>query len=258
LQANNILKHDDRRGLGYGQLHPSGRDAPRGAQATFPYHVYEPLESVSEEEAEQVNMGLDKESQDAFLAKIMGDVQPIDKFAAFGTDPFSFAGGNIKLSEVLSGVRNLKSHACEGNTMRISVRQLKMIIKEEVQKDIEQKRLHPLAKGLKIKLAPKSPKQENSYEKPDDYDPEYDLNYEESGYLILDKNNKQVGTINAGEWFSYGELYGRALPDLEGYHGAAGPLDKSGILGKFHAFAKSKTGAKWFEVTAKKMQQQRK
>lgn len=253
MQANNILKHDDRRGLGYGQLHPSGRDAPRGAQATFPYHVYEPLEVLPEEEAEQVNMGLDKESQDAFLAKVMGDVQPVDKFAAFGTDPFSFAGGNIKLSEALSGSKN-QNLTHESNTMRISVRQLKTIIKEEVQKDIEQKRLHPLAKGLKIKLAPK---QENSYEKPEDFDPEYDINYEDRGYLILDKNNKQVGTINAGEWFSYGELYGRALPDLDGYHGKAGTFDKSGILGKFHAFAKSKTGAKWFEVTARKLQQQK-
>jgi len=85
---------DARTGLGYGQVQQTGRNAPRSAQGQFPY--FEPPtddhEGMDEEE-------MDSELVAAVVARILGDVQVTDPYAASGTDPFYYVAGNTKLSE---------------------------------------------------------------------------------------------------------------------------------------------------------------
>ena len=85
---------DARTGLGYGQVQQTGRNAPRSAQGQFPY--FEPPtddhEGMDEEE-------MDNELVAAVVARILGDVQVTDPYAASGTDPFYYVAGNTKLSE---------------------------------------------------------------------------------------------------------------------------------------------------------------
>lgn len=132
--------------------------------------------------------------------------------------------------------------------MKITVGQLKQLIQEQV----DTRLMHPLAKGLQVKFVSK--------EIDDDPDSEYFGEVASKNYIILDASGNKVGELSTAELFgsTSGSLYGRPLPDLEGYQirnslAPGAPYKNSGPVGKLHKFAKSKTGWKWFEVTAKQM-----
>ena len=127
--------------------------------------------------------------------------------------------------------------------MKITVGQLKQIIKEEV----DSRQMHPLAKGLQVKLVGK--------QREEDPNDEYYGELIGKTYAVLDQKGSKVGEIRTNEFFgtTYGELFGRSLPSLEQYRGPGREFGSghSGPLMNLHKFAKSKTGWKWFEVTAK-------
>lgn len=83
----NAPYHDDRKGLGYGQVKDRFHK-PRMSGAEYPYKV----DHFDDEDFE------DEESEAALNTK-MPTVYKTDFGAAAGTDPFYFAAGNVKLSD---------------------------------------------------------------------------------------------------------------------------------------------------------------
>ncbi len=83
----NAPYHDDRKGLGYGQVRDRFHK-PRQSGSDFPY-------KTDDYEGEEFE---DDESLDAINTKVP-TVYSTDFGAAAGTDPFYFAAGNVKLSD---------------------------------------------------------------------------------------------------------------------------------------------------------------
>ena len=83
----NAPYHDDRKGLGYGQI-KNRFHKPRQSGKDFPYKT----DDYADERFE------DSETEDAIAVKIP-TVYATDFGAAAGTDPFYFAAGNVKLSD---------------------------------------------------------------------------------------------------------------------------------------------------------------
>ena len=81
--------HDARTGLGYGVLKPTGFNAPRSF-IQYPENTPEDLEAEED---------IDSETYAAVLDKILSYV-PGDPYAKNKTDPFYYAAGNNKLSEL--------------------------------------------------------------------------------------------------------------------------------------------------------------
>jgi hypothetical protein len=71
---------------------------------------------------------------------------------------------------------------------------------------------------------------------------DYEQDVTTTNYNIL-KGGKTIGNLTTNNFMGgvYGKMYGKDLPDLEGY----GSSTSSGVLGKLHKFLKSKTGMKW-------------
>jgi hypothetical protein len=85
------LHHDDKKGLGYGVLEPTGFNRPRSAQGNFPYQ--DPDEYAEDDLG--LDDALDHDELDAFVAKINRGYLPSDFWA--GADPFYFVAGNTRL-----------------------------------------------------------------------------------------------------------------------------------------------------------------
>lgn len=77
---------------------------------------------------------------------------------------------------------------------------------------------------------------------------DYEHDVTTTHYDIL-KDGKKVGNLSTNDFMSgvYGKMYGKDLPDLEGY----GSFTGSGVLGKLHKFLKSNTGMKWMAKNVK-------
>ena len=77
---------------------------------------------------------------------------------------------------------------------------------------------------------------------------DYEHDVTTTHYDIL-KDGKKVGNLSTNDFMSgvYGKMYGKDLPDLEGY----GASTSSGVLGKLHKFLKSNTGMKWMAKNVK-------
>ena len=83
----NAPYHDDRKGLGYGQVKDRFHK-PRQSGSDFPYKT----DDYEDEEFE------DEETEAAISVKVP-TVYSTDFGATAGTDPFYFAAGNVKLSD---------------------------------------------------------------------------------------------------------------------------------------------------------------
>ena len=83
----NAPYHDDRKGLGYGQV-KNKFHKPRKSGSSYPYMV----DDFDDE-------GFEDEETAAAINKKTPDVYVTDFGAAAGTDPFYFASGNVKLSD---------------------------------------------------------------------------------------------------------------------------------------------------------------
>ena len=81
--------YDANTGLGYGVLKPTGFNAPR----SFNQYSEKPVEDKTAED------DIDSEDYEAILSKILNYI-PGDPYAKNKTDPFYFAAGNTKLSEL--------------------------------------------------------------------------------------------------------------------------------------------------------------
>lgn len=79
--------HDDRKGLGYGQV-KNRFHKPRRSGSAYPYKV----DDFDDE-------GFEDEDSAAAIDRKVPDVYVTDYGAAGGTDPFYFAAGNVKLSD---------------------------------------------------------------------------------------------------------------------------------------------------------------
>jgi hypothetical protein len=68
-------------------------------------------------------------------------------------------------------------------------------------------------------------------------------------YYDILKDGKKIGKLNTNDFTGNvnGSMYGKDLPDLEGY----GSWTSSGVLGNLHKFIKSNTGKKWIEKNIK-------
>ncbi len=86
-QSGHSPYHDDRKGLGYGQVKDRFHK-PRQSGTDFPYKT----DDYEDEEFE------DQDSEEAIAVKVPV-VYATDFGAAAGTDPFYFAAGNVKLSD---------------------------------------------------------------------------------------------------------------------------------------------------------------
>ena len=87
---------DDRKGLGYGSVSPTGFNATRQSQASYPY--LEPDPYGDDDELDDV---LDDDELDVFVKKVNGNLHPTDFLAGYKTDRAYFVGGNTR---GLSGV----------------------------------------------------------------------------------------------------------------------------------------------------------
>ena len=83
----NAPYHDDRKGLGYGQI-KNRFHKPRQSGSDFPYKIDDYEDADFE----------DEETENAISVKVP-TVYATDFGAAAGTDPFYFAAGNVKLSD---------------------------------------------------------------------------------------------------------------------------------------------------------------
>ena len=79
--------HDDRKGLGYGQIQNKFHK-PRKSAAAYPYMI----DDFDDE-------GFDDEESVLAIKQKNPDLYVTDFGAAAGTDPFYFAAGNVKLSD---------------------------------------------------------------------------------------------------------------------------------------------------------------
>ena len=120
--------------------------------------------------------------------------------------------------------------------MKITESQLRTIIKQELSNILEG--LHPLVKGMQVRKV-------GTEIEPASEDGPFD-DVKNTTYNIVDKDGNVVGSLDSENYFGtlYGKLFGKDLPELTGYGGVH---HSSGPLGKFHKFAKSKTGSKWLD-----------
>lgn len=79
---------------------------------------------------------------------------------------------------------------------------------------------------------------------------DYEQDVTTTTYDIL-KGGKIIGNLSTNDFMGgvYGKMYGKDLPDLEGY----GSYTTSGVLGNLHKFLKSNTGMKWMAKNANKI-----
>jgi len=110
-----VGSYDAKAGLGYGVTEPSGRFEPRQQQGSYPYTDPDPYSDLDEEEV------FDDEELDAFVTAVNLGYNTVDYLSAAGNDPFYFAAGNTKLSELsvsggISPIPDLykKRHASAG------------------------------------------------------------------------------------------------------------------------------------------------
>ena len=89
FRKSSVKGNDDRKGLGYGVLEPSGRFEPRKSASHYPYIDPDPYHSLDNE---------DEETQVAMRKKLSPAVKS-DPGAHKSADPFYFAAGNTKLSD---------------------------------------------------------------------------------------------------------------------------------------------------------------
>jgi len=78
---------DDRKGLGYGQVYPTGFHDQKPSTDTFPYTAPDPYEDVEGEEWDEGEL-------DGFVAKINSDYSGVDSLSYGKTDPFYKVAGN--------------------------------------------------------------------------------------------------------------------------------------------------------------------
>jgi hypothetical protein len=84
-----VSARDDRKGLGYGILDPSGRFEPRRSSTHYPYLDPDPYEDLDPEEEELQVM----------MRKKTTPPMSHDPMSHKSTDPFYFVAGNTKLSD---------------------------------------------------------------------------------------------------------------------------------------------------------------
>ena len=85
---------DDRKGLGYGQLYPTGFNEPRTAGSNYPYTDPDSYD-------DEYDLELDEDELDLFVKKINMGYRAVDSLAKNKTDPFyRFAGNTPGLSGV--------------------------------------------------------------------------------------------------------------------------------------------------------------
>lgn len=87
-----VSGQDDRKGLGYGVLEPTGRFKPRKSSSYYPYLDPDPYHYLDNEE-EETQIAMRKKSPSAMR---------LDPMSHKSTDPFYFAAGNTKLSDCFS------------------------------------------------------------------------------------------------------------------------------------------------------------
>jgi len=94
-----VRSHDDKKGLGYGVLEPSGRFEPRTYSTFYPYldpDPYDDLEPATEEEQKGVR-------------KKVPPLVRNDSMAGNSADSFYFVAGNTKLSDCFARPDNILS-----------------------------------------------------------------------------------------------------------------------------------------------------
>jgi hypothetical protein len=91
---------DDRKGLGYGQVSPTGFNEPRNSGDTFPYTA------PDEYETEEYDLAFDEDELDKFVKKVNLGYSPVDFLAKNKTDPFYYVAGN---TPGLGGVSEYRS-----------------------------------------------------------------------------------------------------------------------------------------------------
>ena len=96
------LHYDDRKGLGYGVLEPTGFNAPRQRQGNFPYLDPDPYAN------EEGLSDMPEDELDAFITKVNQGYLPSDFFSGAGIDRFYFVGGNTPMQEL--AMRENDSH----------------------------------------------------------------------------------------------------------------------------------------------------
>jgi len=79
---------DERRGLGYGQVHPTGFNAPRNTQSHYPY--LDPDDHITDED----DVVFDEDELDRFVQKVNMGYKAIDSLNVKSADPFYFVAGN--------------------------------------------------------------------------------------------------------------------------------------------------------------------
>jgi hypothetical protein len=87
---------DDRNGLGYGVLKPSGRFEPRQSGNSFPYSEKEEIDPI------ELKSETDVENHIRLSNKMLAYIGITDSGASAGSTPFAFVDGNMKISETLS------------------------------------------------------------------------------------------------------------------------------------------------------------
>jgi hypothetical protein len=77
---------------------------------------------------------------------------------------------------------------------------------------------------------------------------DYEQDVTTTTYDIV-KGGKIIGNLSTNDFMGgvYGKMYGKDLPNLEGY----GSYTTSGVLGNLHKFLKSNTGMKWMAKNVK-------
>jgi hypothetical protein len=90
-----VGSYDDKKGLGYSPVEPSGRFEPRQLQGEFPYTDSDQYSELDDEEEV-----FDIDNLDAFVAAVNMGYKPIDYLSAAGNDPFYFVAGNTRISEL--------------------------------------------------------------------------------------------------------------------------------------------------------------
>ena len=88
---------DDRRGLGYGQVHPTGFNAHRISPSQYPYT--DPDEHIDDDE-----MVFDDDEMDRFIKKTNMGYKAVDSLNKKSADPFYFVAGNTTGLGGVSGV----------------------------------------------------------------------------------------------------------------------------------------------------------
>jgi len=97
---------DDRKGLGYGQISPTGFNASRQSQSSYPY-----LDPDENEEYEY-DLAFTEDELDRFVKKINMGYTVVDALAGNSTDPFYYVAGN---TTGLGGVSESTLHGAKNS-----------------------------------------------------------------------------------------------------------------------------------------------